>query len=466
MHKVTVYGGENRILLVEDGELLSKVLMGNRIEFEHPCGGRGVCNKCKVWVNGKKVLSCRYKIHEDITVEIYTNDVIATAEGYEEQGEATGNMCLCLDVGTTTMVLALVSLDEGKIVKTITRNNPQRAFAADVMSRIDYVAKNGVKELHEAVISEVNNMVDSLIDYSCSVDTLYVAGNTTMLHLFFGISCASMGYAPYEPQFIGSKVSEGRELGVNGVKKVEAIEGISAFVGADIVSGLGYVGEAEDGKYNILIDLGTNAEVVLYSKDKLYCTAAAAGPCFEGVNISSGMSAVEGAVYSVFDGKCLTIGNTEPRGICATGLIDAVSYMYDEKIIDETGYMESGEFFLTENVKITQKDVREFQLAKSAICAGIEALVKKAEIGYDSVGKAFIAGGFSSKMNFDNAFKVGLLPKDLEGKTISVNNSCLSGVIKYALEKTDYSVFLKNAQYVDLAMDEYFQDLFMENMMF
>ena len=463
MCKITVSDGENiRILEATKGEVLSRVLMAKGERLEHPCGGRGVCGKCTVLVNGEAVLSCRYVVEGDILVEIPREGAIATTteEGTEE---TSGNTCLCLDLGTTTMVLALVS-DDGKIIKTVTRNNPQRAFAADVMSRIEYASKYGTEELKRAVTDEINSMIESLgIAFT---DKLYVAGNTTMLHLLSGTDPSSMGKAPYTPVFIEEKTIHGKAVGIEKAGEVILTEGISAFVGADVVAGLGYVKEPEDGKYNFLVDLGTNAEVVLYSKDKLYCTAAAAGPCFEGVNISCGMSATEGAIYSCTEYGCMVVGNGEAKGICATGLIDAMAIMKRHEVIDETGFMEEGEYPLKDGVSITQGDVRQFQLAKSAICSAMEALTKKAGIGFESIDKVYVAGGISAKINFNNALNVGLLPKECEGKTVGVNNSCLLGIAKYATEKNDLSRFTKMAEYVDLATDVYFQDLFIENMGF
>lgn len=464
MCKITVSDGENiRILEAAKGEVLSRVLMAKGERLEHPCGGRGVCGKCTVLVNGEAVLSCRYMVEGDILVEIPREGAIATTKEEEGTEETSGNTCLCLDLGTTTMVLSLVS-EDGKIIKTVTRNNPQRAFAADVMSRIDYASKNGTEELKRAVTDEINSMIDSLgIAFT---DKLYVAGNTTMLHLLCGADPSSMGKAPYTPVFIEEKTIHGKAMGIEKAGEVILTEGISAFVGADVVAGLGYVKQPEGEKYNFLVDLGTNAEVVLYSKGKLYCTAAAAGPCFEGVNISCGMSATEGAIYSCTEYGCMVVGEGEAKGICATGLIDAMAIMKRHEVIDETGFMEDGKYPLKDGVSITQGDVRQFQLAKSAICSAMEALTKKAGIGFESIDKVYVAGGISAKINFNNALSVGLLPKDCEGKTVGVNNSCLLGIAKYATEKNDLSRFTKMAEYVDLATDVYFQDLFIENMGF
>lgn len=469
MHKVTVIcEGQKRIIYVEDGSLLSSVLIRENIDIEHPCSFKGICKKCCVEVNGKREFSCRYRVDGDITVKVAEKSNIMTASTGEESSSVTENMCLCLDLGTTTMVLALVAEDDGKIVKTLTANNPQRAFAADVMSRIEYASKNGVEELCRAVREKVNDMTQELLEYAegKKIERCYVAGNSTMLHLFFGVPCESMGYAPYTPVFLEEKKVRAEEVGLEGVKEVVSPEGISAFVGADIVAGLGYVEKRSKGEYNFLIDLGTNAEVVLYSKNRLYCTAAAAGPCFEGVNISCGMSAVEGAICSCTEYGFKTVGGIDAKGICATGLIDAVSLMLKHGVIDSSGYMEEKEYNLADNVTLTQADVRQFQLAKGAICSAMEALLRIAGISFDDVERVYVSGGFSSKINFSNALSVGLFPRECQGRLEAVDNSCLKGLADYASGKIDLSRFRRNAEYVDLAADEYFQELFIENMGF
>lgn len=461
MHKISVKN-DNRILYAEDGELLGEVLIKNSLKLEHPCGGRGTCGKCTLKVNGKEELSCQYTVKSDIEVELSENEGIQTAFSGDEGGNATENMCLLFDVGTTTLVLALFSLDDGKIVRSITRNNPQRAFAADVMSRIDYAAKNGAEKLTEVIINELNSMIEEL---NCdNVPTLFVAGNTTMLHLLFGVNPSSMGQAPYTPVFIDKRECDAESLGIKGSCSVVALRGISAFVGADIVAGLNCV-EADKERYNILVDLGTNAEVVLYSKNKLYCTAAAAGPCFEGVNISCGMSATKGAIYSCTENTFLTIGGGEAKGICATGLIDVIALMLEGEYMDETGFIEES-FEITDNVKVTGEDVRQFQLAKSAICSAIYALVKKAATSFDCIDKVYVSGGFSSKMNVGNALRLGLLPMEAKGKIYPLDNSCLKGLCEYAQGRNSVEPLLVNAEYVDLAKDSYFGEQFIENMMF
>ena len=435
----------------------------------HPCGGKGTCKKCKVTVNGKEELSCRYVLTCDATVTLGDDESIHSVLGTSESGDASGELCLCLDIGSTTLALALVSIDEKKTVKAITAGNPQRAFGSDVMSRIEYCMKNGVDKLNSALIEKIGQMIRELLsDFGIEkIEKMFVAGNTTMLHTFFGVDCSSMGASPYTPKFIESRRESGDKLGLPSVGEVISLPGISAFVGADIVAGMYYVGmPADPAKYNILIDLGTNAEIVLYNSKTALCTAAAAGPCFEGANISCGTSAVKGAVCEFKPDKSFrTIGDAEAVGICATGLIDMVAELVKDETIDETGYMDE-DYVLSSTVSLTQGDVREFQLAKSAVKSALLCLIKRAGISFESVERMFIAGGFSSQMNVSNAARVGLIPGELTDRFSPINNGSLLGTIKYAVEQGSTEPFTSVAEYADISSDAYFSEQFFENMMF
>lgn len=458
MYKVSFNGD---ILLAEYGENLTSVLMRYGISAEHPCGGRGVCGKCKMNVNGNEELACRYKITSDIEVEAFSADK-KSEDNYETAVD--GECCFVLDIGTTTLALALVSLDSKKIIKTVTALNPQRVFGADVISRIDYCTKNSTEKLREVLIDEINNMTARFKD--CKVDKLYISANTTMLHILFGEDCSSLGVAPYEPVFLDGKTVNADTLGIAGVSTVESLPCVAAFVGADIVAGMNLVSMPSDGKYSLLIDLGTNAEIVLMSKNGSISTSAAAGPCFEGACITCGMGAVSGAICSVKDGETVTVDNAKAVGICGTGLVDAVAYMLDKGIIDSSGYMECERFELAEGVYITQSDIRQYQLAKSAVYSAIMALVKYCAITPGDIETVYISGGFSSGIRIDSAVKTGLLPCEFKNKCVALNNSSLLGAVKYALDKNDLEALAQKTKYIDLSADAFFSDLFIDNMLF
>lgn len=459
MLKVTVNG---TILYAHKGALLSTVLMESGVRSDHPCGGKGSCKKCSVIVNGKNELSCQYRIMGDIEVMVPDRDIVSES-GARMTGTITDNMCLVLDLGTTTLALALVSFEKC-ITDVRCCTNSQRVFGADVISRIEYCAENGVENLRKAVLNDVNSLIAEL-----GVKgelPLLVAGNTTMLHIFFGENPASMGVAPYKPVFLQSVTASGREKGLKGVSVVRLLPSVHAFVGADIVAGISLVSDDLSEKYRLLVDLGTNAEIALISRDKILVTSTAAGPCFEGASIACGMSATKGAICEYSEQGYKTIGGLSPRGICGTGLIDVIATLLSSGELDSSGYLSSPKRFIAPNIYITQDDVRQYQLAKSAVFSGVIALMKTADIGFEDIEELYISGGFSSEISLANATQTGLLPKELKEKIIILNNSSLLGAVKLACENRDLSDTTDRAKYVDLSQNEAFSSLFIENMMF
>ena len=456
--RITVDGKE---LFVEKGTMLSDIL-----DMEKPCGGKGSCGKCRVRVNKKEELACRYKVENEIEVETEKNSGIFSLSGCDESGNLTENLCFALDIGTTTLALALVSLDEKRVVKVTSSVNPQRAFGADVISRIDHCAKNGIKKLQSVLIAEINKMIKG---FGVKAEALYLSGNLTMLHTFFGVDCSSMGFFPYTPAFTESKREKAQVLGIEGVEEVISLPSVSAFVGADVVAGLYSIPMPEDGKFDLLVDLGTNAEIVLFSRDGGIAASAAAGPCFEGANISCGMSATDGAIcsfelnYGHISYK--TVGDAEPRGICGTGLIDIVHELLKNSVIDETGYMDE-DYRLCKGIILSRDDVRQYQLAKSAIYSAILTLMKALGVGFDDISRAYVSGGFSAMINVNSAVGTGLLPKELKHKTVALNNSSLQGTVKFSCEGADVSGLARRIKYIDLSENAFFAERFVDNMNF
>ena len=318
-------------------------------------------------------MACQYRVHSDITVEIPKIGEIVSETGIQISKSVTEDRCFVLDVGTTTLALALVSLNDQCVVGIKTGTNPQRAFGADIMTRIDFCRRFGVEELQRVLVAEINALIRSFA-VPC-VDRLYVAGNTTMLHLLLGVDCSSIGVAPYTPVFLDRQCRAAEEIGIEGVRVVETLPAIASFVGADLVAGLNFVEMPEAETYSLLVDLGTNAEIILFSKEKILCTAAAAGPCFEGANISCGMSATAGAIYAYANGVATTIGNLPAKGVCGTGLFDIIAELLANETMDATGFLEEP-FEIAPGVQLTQADVRQFQLAKAAVYAGIQTLIQ------------------------------------------------------------------------------------------
>ena len=460
-HKVQIDG---KVYFAEDNTLLSELLIHGGFAVEHPCGGMGRCGKCTVTVDGNKELSCRYRITRDITVVLPENGEIQSESGVKLSENGSSEKCLALDIGTTTLALALVNINDGSVSDIKKCTNPQRRFGADIMTRIDYCSKNGVKELHNVLIPAVNKLISDIGGES--VGKMYVSGNATMLHTFLNENPSSMGVYPYTPVFLEARNVTASDIGICGAREITTLPSIAAFVGADIVGGLNYVKAPEKGRLSILIDLGTNAEIVLFDDKSSVCTAAAAGPCFEGANISSGMSALPGAVYAYGKEGAKVIGDGVAVGICGTGLVDVVAYLLTEEIMDETGYMECEEFTVSGDVTLTQNDIRQYQLAKSAIYSAVLTLMKMKSVDFADIEKVYISGGFSAEINIENAVATGLLPSEFTEKCVPVYNSSLLGTVKFASRQNDLLPIISGAKYVDLSADKYFSDLFIESMLF
>ncbi|MBR2988518.1 MAG: DUF4445 domain-containing protein, partial [Clostridia bacterium] len=310
-----------------------------------------------------------------------------------------------------------------------------------------------------------------------------ITANTTMLHLFLGVDPQSIGVSPFTPSFTDEKVFDGEKFGFNA-KKVRLLPSVSGYIGADVVSGVVSckVGNC-DGQ--LLVDIGTNGEVVLFSKGKYYATSTAAGPAFEGACIECGSGGVTGAISKVEKGEngldLTVIGGGVARSICGSGLIDAVALLLGEGIIDETGAfdeesqsslidkLDDDRFYLTEEVFVSQADIRQVQLAKSAVKSGIETLLAERGIQPSQINTVFVAGGLGRFMNEENAIKIGLLPVGFAGKIKVVGNSAVAGA-RLCLLSEEYSVLVNKLsteiEVVELAVSPKFQTAFVDNMYF
>lgn len=449
----------------EDGAVLSDVLIDSGIELSHPCSGHGICKKCQVLINGRTELSCQYKVYSDTQVFLPEEKNIASENGLPVYACASDEHCFILDIGTTTIALALIDTKNGSAVKIITENNPQCVYGADVISRIEASQKYGEAALQKVLIDKINKMLLCFPDNNAR--TLYIAGNTVMLHLFFGISPCSIGIFPYTPVFLEGKKCRGGDIGIKSIDNIQSLPCISSFVGADIVAGLLSVNPPKKNSYSLLVDLGTNAEIVLFSQDEILCSSAAAGPCFEGVGISYGMSAADGAIYEYrSDSDFSVIGHRKAKGICSTGLIDIIAVLLRKNIIDETGYMEEESFRITEGIFLSRRDIRQFQNSKSAIYSAIETLLGSRNISSDDIEALYISGGFSSKLNIENAVITGIFPKELKEKCIPLKNSCLQGLMAFSCSDKSLTELTKKAEYIDLANNTAFSDSFINNMFF
>lgn len=393
---------------------------------------------------------------------------------------------LAIDIGTTTVVLAQVDLLSGEIIKTRSVLNSQRRFGADVISRILSSEAAGNAALRKSICTDIAGMIQELgDDVKHFLAHIVIAGNTTMLHFLLGLPAGAMGRHPFQPvttdlqEFSFADLFDDSSIDC----QVTILPGISAFVGADIMAGLLHCGFAETESVAMLMDIGTNGEIVIGNKHKILCLSTAAGPAFEGANISCGTGSVSGAIASFQKrngNNCFTtIEGKEPVGVCGSGIIDIMAACIKERIIDETGKFDSrlipgGVLQIAQNpcgewLCFEQKDIRELQLAKSAMRTGMEVLIKHYGCRYEDVTAVYLAGSFGAHINIDSAVCIGLLPEELKGKVKTVGNSALGGAVHYLLKwsaKQALSSLITVSNHIDLAADPDFNTSFMQNMYF
>jgi uncharacterized 2Fe-2S/4Fe-4S cluster protein (DUF4445 family) len=296
-----------------------------------------------------------------------------------------------------------------------------------------------------------------------------------MLHLFTNTDPSSMGEVPFTPVFLEKKELGGTELALSA-DRITLLPSVAAYVGSDIVSGLAFLDVLEEEKPGILIDIGTNGEMALFNRGQILCCSTAAGPAFEGAEISCGIGSVRGAVNKVeMKGGRLeftTIGGAPARGICGSGLIDAIAIMLDQGVIDEGGAFSDDdcrEFAITDGITLTNRDVRQVQLAKSAIMSGIKLLCKNAGLGLEEIEKVHIAGGLGFFINKQNAVKIGLLPGEFLEKISICGNLSLKGAVQSLGDPAfpqKCAEIIEKSRFFELASDPLFMDVFTENMLF
>lgn len=406
---------------------------------------------------------------------------------------------IAVDIGTTTIAVYLMNLTDGKTIDVISEINNQKNYGADVVSRIFYTAENkeGSKILKDVIISQLNSMIENICNKNnIETEKVYdvcIVGNTTMIHLLLGLPCENIAMAPYIPVTNSSMEFESREVGLitNGI--ISIVPGISAYVGSDITAGILTCGMLETEKYSLLLDIGTNGEMALGNKMEVITCSTAAGPAFEGANIKHGVGGISGAICKIDLSKDKiyeTIGNKKPIGICGSGVLDMVAQMLKYDLMDETGRITDlddeelsdniieingiKQFVVAqlddnEQITFSQKDVREVQLAKSAISAGIKILLKEKNLTYDDIDTLYLAGGFGNYMDKESAAAIGLIPKELKHKIKNIGNSAGSGAKAYLMSKKlrEKAEELKSrTDYLELSSNHDFQDFFIEGMMF
>ena len=482
---------------VVPGEILLHALRNSGFDVYSPCGGNGTCGKCKILVKGEGVVtSCIYIVGNPI--ELILPDkreakVLVAQHAHTIQLPLMPGPCaglsvyphgVAIDIGTTSLVFYLVNLITGSVVETRAILNPQAKYGADVISRIQFTAthNDGLKILQSEILTVMNQELRHLIQFAGITENevikIAVAGNTTMLHLLLGVNPISLALAPFKAMFLEEQILRGEGLKLNCLPgaEVKVLPSISAFVGADIVAGLASIAPSDKFRNFLFMDIGTNGELALVTENSVWCCSTAAGPAFEGARISCGMGAVEGAISAYGDEGYTVIGDEKPAGLCGSGLIDLVAWLFENKIIDSDGLLESdftivpaSESGTGQVITFNQNDVREVQLAKSAIASGVNILIKQSGLSFDQVDTLFLAGGFGNYINIESAVRIGLIPPHLKDKIIPLGNTSGTGALA-ALKSTRFDEamhkVISKSILVELAGDDDFAVEFAMNMMF
>lgn len=427
-----------------------------------------------------------------------------------ESGDTSGKMLgMAFDIGTTTVVGYLLDLLTGKDLGAASTMNPQTKYGADVISRVTFAdGKNGLEKLHHSIIDAMNRLIgEAALGAGCSREDIYavsVVGNSCMHHLFLGLSPKHIALAPYVPVTGSSQEVDAGSLGIeiNTAGKVYVLPNIAGFVGADTVGVVLATEMDQSDKIRLAIDIGTNGEIVLGTKDRLLSCSTAAGPAFEGAQISCGMRGTAGAIDSVKFGEDFvytTIDDEKPEGICGSGLIDVVAGMLNVGVLDAKGRILTPEqlagtpaerfadriveyegirSFLMAPAEetaqgrplcITQKDVRELQLAKGAISTGVEALLESYAIKPEDVFEVILAGAFGNYLDKHSACVIGLIPSCLEDRVKPVGNAAGTGAKVALLSAEEYrrsAQIAGTVEYIELGALHNFMELFSKALYF
>ncbi len=484
---------------VARGASLQDVLFPHGVEF--PCGGEGYCKGCRVRVlngtlpvtkeQGEALseaeladgwrLACCARAESDLTLEIgrWTETILADDSTFAfTPREGYG---IAVDVGTTTLAAQVLDLRTARVLAVETGLNPQGVRGSDIMSRVQYgCSPEGLAELREIIRTAIGAMVEGLLAAAGlpadAVTRVSLVGNTVMHHLFCGIDVTPLSAYPFEPPELGLRTMSPRSLGWNLPNAmVQFLPCPGGFVGSDILAGILATRMHESDRLVGLVDLGTNGEIVIGDRRRLLCASTAAGPAFEGARISMGMRATTGAIYEVRAGAdgldCRVIGGGEPRGLCGSGLVDAVAVAVERGWIRRQGRFADGvgEIRLAGPVRLTQKDVRELQLAKGAIAAGVRLLLAQWGATLEDLTALYLAGAFGNYINRASARRIGLLECPPERVHPVGNTALLGAKVSLFLESlgaADLPEIRSRIEHVQLAADVKFQEAYVEAMLF
>jgi len=500
---------------VPAGTRLQDVLFGQGVEF--PCGGRGRCKGCRVKVlrgalnitaEEKKLLTkaeldagwrlaCRHSLNGDLELELAQWEMSILSDESKFAFTAREGLGVAIDLGTTTIAAQLLDLQTGNVLGVRTALNAQARHGGDIMSRVEFAMHGGQAELQRLVREQLREMVSEL--ESCrrrgdesqtriasgeklepphvgsyeEIRRVVIVGNTVMHHLFCGINIAPLSAYPFEPTQPGRVQLAPRDLGWNlpDDAVIEFLPCLGGFVGSDILAGIMATGLHESRELVALMDLGTNGEVVVGNRERMLCTSTAAGPAFEGARIWMGMRAATGAISAVQVEDnfitCRVIGGGEPRGLCGSGLVDAVAAGLELEWIHPSGRMANRkEMPLAGPVILSATDVRELQLAKGAIAAGLRMLTARLGASLEDIEQLHLAGAFGNYISRASAQRIGLLRVPLNRVTPAGNTALLGAKRALFEEPGPWDAIAKRVEHVSLNEDPNFQEIYAEEMRF
>lgn len=586
MFKIKVYQGKcERIIEAGKGENLLKLLVQSDFVIDSPCGGMGICGKCRVKIidefteSASYCLACKMFIDTNITIEIpdtperyaqivtegeieaavnpsiekkavelkapdiqeqisdvkriesmigaigsMPNDIMphiasvlrssdfkVTVAMYENEilsvephNTESRKYGIAVDIGTTTIVGYLMNLTTGNQIGVYSSLNPQSKYGADVITRIDYTLNSsGLTQMTDLIRNEINNMINYFCqNYKIAAENIYeidIVGNTVMMHIFAGLPVKNIALSPFIPVVCRKIEFTAKDIGINICSrgKIVILPTISGYVGADAIAAVLSCNIHKSETANLLIDIGTNGEIVLSSKDNMLVCSTAAGPAFEGARIECGLGGVQGAINRVYiddDLTYSTIGGTPAKGICGSGIIDVTAQMLKAGLLEPSGRMltpeevfgkfssnisdkmvlkrdqpalmlKTGKNDDPQDIYISQKDIREVQLAKAAIAAGIDILMKEMNVSFHDISCVYLTGGFGNYMDYRNALEIGLIPKAFKDRIYTIGNGAGMGA-KLALlskdAKAETEMIKEKAKYIELSAREDFQEYFID----
>ncbi len=476
------------VLEAETGTTLESLLSEYGVEF--PCGASGLCGGCRVQVLEGAAepeeadlatfteaelaagyrLACRIRANSPLRlrVEQWSMPVLTDDTAGARSGKS--GLAVAIDLGTTTIVTQLLDLKTGEVLGLRTALNPQSGYGADVMSRVR--ASLHGPELTTNIRRFLGETIADLAGVrAAEIVEVVVVGNTVMHHLFCGLDAAPLAHVPFHSPHLGEQRFEPRQLGwsLSPSAVIRFLPCLGGFVGSDILAGILATGLHVGPKLRALVDLGTNGEIALGNSERILCASTAAGTAFEAGSIRMGMRAAAGAISHVswqVDGlTCGVIGDVAPRGICGSGLIDAVAAGLDMGAILPAGRMTGGarEIALQPPVKLFQADIRELQLAKGAIAAGLRILLDHWGAGLDDIECVYLAGAFGNYVRPESAYRIGLLEVPAD-RLVASGNTALRGA-KLAIGVDQFPV-MSIIEHVPLASDPQFEDKFVSCMAF